>query len=68
MSRLRHEVMHAGLIGPFNEALLLVRTQAANVWAFVMVLRVQPALLHVLYDVLGRLQSVQNRHAVVHED
>ena len=68
MSRLRHEVVHTGLIGPFNETLLLIGTQTANVWAFVMVLRVQPALLHVLYDLLGRLQSVQNRHAVVHED
>ena len=68
MSRLRHEVMHASLIGPFNEALLLVGTQAANVWAFIMVFRVQTTLLHVLYDVLGRLQPVQNRHAVVHEN
>ena len=68
MGWLGHEVVHACLVGAIDESLLLVRAQAANVGALVEVFRVVASLDHVLDNVLRRLQSIHDRHAVVHED
>ena len=68
MGWLGNEVVHACLVGAINESLLLVCAQAANVGALVEVFRVVAALYHVLDNLLRRLQSIHDRHAVVHED
>ena len=65
---LGHEVVHAGLVGLVNVALLVVGTEAANVRALVEVVRVVAVLLHALSYQPRRLDSIQHRHAVVHEN
>ena len=68
LGRLGHEVVHAGLVGLVYVALFLVGTETANVRTLVEVVRVVAMLLHTLSYQPRRLDSIQHRHAVVHEN
>ena len=63
-----HVVVHTHLQGLVNVCLVGVSAQTANVWALVEVEVVQPALPHTFKYAVGRLNSIYERHAVVHED
>ena len=65
---LGHEVVHAGLVRLVDVALLVIGADAANVRTLIEVVRVVTVLLYTLPYEPRRLDSVQHRHAVVHEN
>ena len=60
--------MHASLVRLIDVALLAIGTEAANVRTMVEVVRVVAMLLNALSYEPRRLNPIQHRHAIVHEN